>query len=91
MRRLVRWSVVVLATGIIALVGVGFVVIVWNDRADGVCREEAPPTASGYAVTWEWSELAYVCNYRAPTRQTKRVGIIDAFHGEGRQRHRPDR
>lgn len=81
----------VLASGIIALVSVGLVGVAWKSRADDICREQAPPTASGYALTWEWSEFAYVCHYATPTRQTKQVGIIDAFHGEGRQRHRPDR
>ncbi|HYM81268.1 MAG TPA: hypothetical protein VEY91_07635 [Candidatus Limnocylindria bacterium] len=81
----------VLASSIVALMAVGFVGVAWNDRADGICREQAPATASRYTLTWEWSEFAYVCDYRTPDTQPKRVGIIDAFHGEGRQRHRPDR
>ena len=91
MGKLLRWSLVVLSSSIVALVAVGLVGLTWNDRADDICREQAPPTASGYSITWEWSELAYVCDYHTPDRQTKRVGIIDAFHGEGRRRHRPDR
>lgn len=89
MRRLVRWSVVLVPSTLVALVVVGLIGVTWNDRADDVCREQAPRTATGYFVTWEWSEAAYVCDYRTPDRQTKRVGIIDAFHGEGRRPHRP--
>ena len=84
-----RRFLVVAALSLVALVGVGAVGVAWNDRASDVCREEAPVTATGYSVTWEWSEAAYVCNYRAPDPETKRVGLIDAFHGEGRRRHRP--
>jgi hypothetical protein len=84
-----RRSLVVAALSLVALVGVGAVGAAWNDRASDVCREEAPVTATGYSVTWEWSEAAYVCSYRAPDPETKRVGLIDAFHGEGRRRHRP--
>ena len=91
MSRVVRWFLAVLASGLFALVAVGLVGVAWNDRADDVCREQAPQTAVGYTVTWEWFEFAYVCDYHTPTRQTKRVGIIDAFHGGGGQRHRPER
>ena len=91
MRGLVRWSGVVLSLSIIALVTVVLIGVTWNDRADHICRRQAPSTASGYSITWEWSEFAYVCDYRTPDKQAKRVGIIEAFHGEGRRRHRPDR
>jgi hypothetical protein len=91
MRRLVRRFLLVLASTLIALVSMGVVATAWNDRADDVCREQAPRVTGGYAVNWEWSEFAYVCNYRTSNERTKRVGIIDAFHGEGRRRHRPDR
>jgi hypothetical protein len=91
MRRLVKWSVVVLSSSIVALVAVIAVSLSWNDRADDICREQAPPTASDYSSSWDWAELAYVCDYRAPRENPRRVGIIDAFHGEGSRRHRPDR
>jgi hypothetical protein len=91
MRRLARWSVVVLFSSVVALVVMISVSLTWNDRADEICRDQAPRTASDYSSTWEWAELAYVCDYRAPGENPRRVGIIDAFHGEGRRRHRPDR
>jgi hypothetical protein len=85
----VRWTLLVVSAAIIAVIALGLIGVAWNDRANDVCREQAPARATGYSVTWEWSEAAYVCSYRAPDAQTKRVGIIDAFHGEGRRRHRP--
>jgi hypothetical protein len=72
-------------------VAVGAVVAVnlaWNDRAEDICREEAPQSAGGYSVTWEWADFAYVCDYGAPDEQPRRVGIIDAFHRDGSRRHR---
>jgi hypothetical protein len=90
MRRLVSWSLVVLTLSIVALVGVGFM-SAWNDRAEDICRKEAPRTTSGYSSTWEWAEFAYVCDYGAPSEDPKRVGITDAFHQGGRERHRLDR
>ena len=30
-------------------------------------------------------------DYELPNAQTKRVGVVDAFHGEGRRRHLGDR
>ncbi len=89
MRRHLARSLLIVSSSLVALVAVGLVGVAWNDRANDVCREQAPASATGYSVTWEWSEAAYVCNYRAPDAETKRVGIIDAFHGEGRRRHRP--
>ena len=47
--------------------------------------------ARDYSVTWEWNEFAYVCDYRVPSVQPQRVGIIDAFHGDERRRHGLDR
>ena len=88
MRRVLRWSVAVLAASIVAVVAIVATSAAWNDRAEDICRDEAPRSAGGYSVTWEWSEFAYVCDYRAPEEQPKRVGIIDAFHGEGDRRHR---
>ena len=91
MRRLVRRSLVVLSVSTVAVVAVVSLGFSWNDRADDICREEAPPMATGYSATWEWAEFAYVCDYREPGKQPRRVGIIDAFHGDGSRRHRPDR
>jgi hypothetical protein len=91
MRRLVKWSVLVLSSSIVAAVAVIAVSLTWNDRADDICREQAPRTASDDSSTWDWAEFAYVCDYRAPREKPRRVGIIDAFHGEGSRRHRPDR
>jgi hypothetical protein len=89
MSRLVRGALVLVGATVVVLLAVGVIGIAWSDRANDVCREQAPASANGYSVNWEWSEAAYVCNYRAPNAETKRVGIIDAFHGEGRRRHRP--
>ena len=89
MSRLVRWSLVLVGATVVGLLAVGVIGVAWSDRASDVCREQAPASASGYSVNWEWSEAAYVCTYRARNAETKRVGIIDAFHGEGRRRHRP--
>lgn len=86
-----RWSLVVLSVGTVALVAVVSVSLSWNDRADDSCGEQASRTASGYSITWEWAEFAYVCDYRAPDKQPRRVGIIEAFHGDGSRRHRPGR
>lgn len=89
MRHVARWLAIVTLSVVALAGGAALVGVSWNDRANDVCREQAPATESGYTVTWEWSEAAYVCNYRARDAQTKRVGIVDAFHGEGRRRHRP--
>jgi hypothetical protein len=83
-----RRSLLALALGVVAIAAVGLVGLAWQDRADDVCREKAPAGAGDYAVRWEWNELAYVCDYRAPEAKQRRVGIIDAFHGEGAERHR---
>ena len=82
MRRLVRWSLALISLGIVAVVAVGFIGLTWNKRADDICRKEAPRT-SGYSVTWDWAELAYVCDYRAPGARTRRVGVTDAFRHPG--------
>jgi hypothetical protein len=88
MSRLVRWILALVSSGVVALLAVGLVGVAWNQRAEDVCRENAP-RASGYSVKWEWGEFAYVCDYRASTEPSRRVGIVDAFHGGGSQRHRP--
>jgi hypothetical protein len=75
----------------LALVGVGVIGLTWKGRADDICREQAPRTANDYSITWEWDEFAYICDYGVPSEQPKRVGVIDAFHGDGSRRHRPDR
>jgi hypothetical protein len=91
MSRLVRWSLVVLSVSTVAALAVVAVGVSWSNRANDICLEDAPATTPGYSVTWEWGELAYVCDYRRPTEQPRRVGIIDAFHGEGGRRHGPGR
>lgn len=83
MRRLVLWSLVVMSLISVAAVVVGFT---WNDRADDLCREEATRSAGGYSVTWEWAEFAYVCDYGAPGKRTRRVGITDVFDHPGPSR-----
>jgi hypothetical protein len=80
---------VVVSSSIVALLAVGLISVTWNQRAEDICREQAPRTAGGYSVTWEWDDFAYVCDYRAPAEPTRRVGITDAFHSGGSQRHRP--
>jgi len=87
MRPLVRWSVAVLSAGILAAGGVVAMSVAGNGRAEEICRDEAPQSAGGHSVTWEWSEFAYVCDYRGRERP-RSVGVIDAFHGEGSGRHR---
>lgn len=83
-----RWSLVVLSLSIVSLVAVGFISLTWNKRADDICRKQAPRSSSGYSITWEWAEFAYVCDYRAPGERTRRVGITEAFRHPGpRPRH----
>lgn len=79
-----RW-ILTLGAAAAAVVLIG---VTWNQRADELCRKDAPGRASGYSVRWEWNEFAYVCDYRATGVRPKRVGIIDAFHGEDSRRHR---
>jgi hypothetical protein len=83
MRRHVRYSLVALSLSLVALVAVGFTGVAWNHRADDICREKAPRTASGYTVRWEWGELAYVCDYAAAGEDTRRVGITEVFRHPG--------
>jgi len=84
MRRLPRWSRVVLSLAAVlaAVLAAG---VAWNQRADDLCREDAPTTADGYTVSWDWGELAYVCDYGMSREEPKRIGLIDAFHGDGRR------
>jgi hypothetical protein len=89
--RLLRWSLVVASSSVVAVGAVALIGVAWNQRAEDICREEAPGTAGGYSVAWEWDELAYVCDYRSPAEPRKRVGITDAFHSGGSRRHRPNR
>lgn len=74
----------------VALAAVILVGVTWNQRADDLCRKDAPPAANGYSVSWEWGEFAYVCDYRSRSEQPKRIGITDAFHGD-RRRHGSNR
>jgi hypothetical protein len=83
MRRILAWA---LSLGA-ALAAAALVGVVWSQRADDLCREDAPGTARGYSVKWEWDEFAYVCSYRTPEPRSKRIGIVDAFHGDDKRRH----
>jgi hypothetical protein len=80
----VRW-ILGFGAAVAAVVLIG---VTWNQRADELCRKDAPQTSTGYSVRWEWNEFAYVCDYRATGARPKRVGILDAFHGEDSRRHR---
>jgi hypothetical protein len=83
MSKLLRWSLVALSLSVVALGAAGFVGLSWSHRADDICREGAPSGASGYSISWDWAELAYVCDYRAPGADTRRVGVTDAFRHPG--------
>ena len=83
MRRILAWALSVGA----ALAATALVGVAWNQRADDLCREDAPRAESRYSVDWEWDEFAYVCSYPTPETRSKRVGIIDAFHGDDKRRH----
>lgn len=83
-----RKSLLGLAVGGAAAAAVASMGLAWEAKADKVCRVKAPAGADGYSVRWEWDELAYVCDYRAPEAKERRVGLVDAFHGDGAQRHR---
>jgi hypothetical protein len=76
-----------LVVGLVAAAAVAAVGLTWNDQAEKICRDNAPAGAGGYAVRWEWEEFAYVCDYVAPEAEQRRVGIIDAFHGDRGRRH----
>jgi hypothetical protein len=86
MSRFGRPLVVVTSLGA-ALLVVVLVGLAWKGRAEDICEEKAPQSAGGYSLTWEWAEFSYACDYHAPRAQTRRVGVIDAFHGDGRRRH----
>jgi hypothetical protein len=83
-----RSFLLALIVGLVAVAAVVSVGVTWSDKAKNVCREKAPATASDYSVRWEWREFAYMCDYGAPEAEQRRVGIIDAFHGDGARRHR---
>ena len=87
MSRLPRWSLAV-ASLAVALAAVALGAVSWKDRADAICGKEAPETGSGYTMEWKWDEFAYVCDYQAPSEPERRVGVIDAFHGNGRRHGR---
>jgi hypothetical protein len=82
-----RRFLLALMVGLVAIAAVLVVGLTWDERADTICREKAPTAASGYSVRWKWEEFAYVCDYRAPEAEQRRVGIIEAFHGDGAKRH----
>jgi hypothetical protein len=82
-----RSPLLALIIGLVAIAAVAAVGLTWDEKADKVCREKAPTGSGGYTVRWEWDRFAYVCDYRAPEVEQRRVGVIDAFHGDGRERH----
>jgi hypothetical protein len=84
-----RIAILVLAVGLVAVAGVLLIGVTWSDRAEAICREDQPATEGGVSVRWEWAEFAYVCDYGSPAEQPRRVGIIDAFHGDEARRHGP--
>ncbi len=87
MTRLPRWSLVV-ASVVVALSAVALVAVSWKDRADDICGREASEAGSRYTMEWQWDEFAYVCDYDAPSEPERRVGVIDAFHENGRRHGR---
>ena len=87
MSRLPRWSLIV-ASLVAALGAAALVSVSWKERADDICRKDAPAMGSGYTMEWQWDEFAYVCDYQAPSEPERRVGVIDAFHENGRRHGR---
>ena len=87
MSRLPRWSLVA-ALLVVAGAAVALGAVTWKERADDICAKETA-AQGGYALEWKWDEFAYVCDYQAPAEPPRRVGLLDAFHSGGRQRHRP--
>lgn len=83
-----RRSLLALTVAVAAVAAAASLGIAWEAKADKVCRVKAPASTAGYVVRWEWDEFAYVCDYRAPEANERRVGLVDAFHGDGAQRHR---
>jgi hypothetical protein len=82
MKRLAVWILSVSA----ALAAGGLIGVAWNERAADICREQAGVSSDG-DVAWEWEDFAFVCEDSAPGEQPKRVGVVDAFHGEKGPRH----
>src|SRR5687767_5447511 len=69
--RAMRKSLLALAVGGAAVAAVASLGVAWEAKADKVCRAKAPASANGYSVRWEWDELAYVCDYRAPAAKER--------------------
>jgi hypothetical protein len=84
-----RRPLTALLAGLVGVAVVAAIGLTWQDKSDAICRENAPAAGGGYSVRWEWEEFAYVCDYRVPEAEPRRVGIVDAFHGEGGRGHRP--
>jgi hypothetical protein len=86
---ILRRTLVILSASVVAVLGVLGVGVAWQDRAEDVCGERASPRkAVDDSVTWDWRDLAYVCDDSIGGKEQKRVGIVDAFHGEGRRHGR---
>ena len=82
-----RWLFLLAASLVVAVAAVALAGVSWKERADDICRKDMPATGSGYTIEWKWEEFAYVCDYHAPAKPPRRVGVLDAFHSGGRQRH----
>jgi hypothetical protein len=86
-----RWTLAAVAAVAVTALGAVSVGAAWDDRARDVCRDEAPLGSTGYSTRWQWGQFAYVCDYRGTGGEQRRVGLVDAFHGEEARRHRPAR
>lgn len=82
-----RRSALLAASLVVAVAAVALGAVSWQDRANDICREDAPATGGGYTIEWTWDEFAYVCDYQAPAEPRRRVGVLDAFHRGDRRRH----
>lgn len=90
MGRIARWTVALIAAAALGVLAVTVVAVTWKDRATAVCEKNKPTSVADYTVEWETNEFAFVCKYESPETPDRRVGIVDAFHGEGRE-HGPNR
>jgi hypothetical protein len=81
-----RRSLVALAA--VAVLGAALVAAnaTWSDRAEDICAEQAPRGAA-FSMSWEWKEAAYVCTYRNVEAKPRRVGVIEALHGDRGPQH----
>ena len=77
-----RWILtaasLLLALGTVGMIGAG-----WKDRANEICGKEAPRSGGDFTLSWQWDQIAYVCDYRAPDEPPRSVSVLDAFHSDG--------